>query len=106
MSDEWKLACFLSKVMLLQGTGTAADIDLGMILSDNHPIGPLKRADLIGQSITGLSCLGAAEFAHCACNPTIHSQQFATMLSVWIANPGHCAVRRSRHLPGHHEGHL
>ena len=40
-----------SKLMLMQGTGTAADIDLGMILSDNHPIGPLKRADLIGQTI-------------------------------------------------------
>ncbi|CAK0787451.1 hypothetical protein CVIRNUC_010671 [Coccomyxa viridis] len=34
--------------LLMEGTGTAADIDLGMILSDNHPIGPLKRADLIG----------------------------------------------------------
>ena len=68
MSDEWKLACFLSKVMLLQGTGTAADIDLGMILSDNHPIGPLKRADLIGQSITchraWLACASCLQAHH------------------------------------------
>ena len=36
--------------MPVEGTGTAEDIDLGMILSDNHPIGPLKRADLIGDT--------------------------------------------------------
>ena len=35
-------------VCAVKGTGTAEDIDLGMILSDNHPIGPLMRADLIG----------------------------------------------------------
>lgn len=39
----WHLICAAE-----QGTGTAEDIDLGMILSDNHPIGVLKRADLIG----------------------------------------------------------
>lgn len=38
------------EVLQTKGTGTAEDIDLGMILSDNHPIGPLKRADLIGEA--------------------------------------------------------
>jgi hypothetical protein len=46
--DCWHLICTAE-----QGTGTAEDIDLGMILSDNHPIGVLKRADLIG-NILGL----------------------------------------------------
>ena len=73
-SDECMLACFLRRRVPLQGTGTAADIDLGMILSDNHPIGPLKRADLIGQSITGLSWMWPAELTPCACKPAMQCQ--------------------------------
>ena len=74
-SSEWALACFLIKLMLLQGTGTAADIDLGMILSDNHPIGPLKRADLIGQPIASHTEMRPARLAPRACKPIIPLQQ-------------------------------
>lgn len=74
-SDQWVLACSLRRLISLQGTGTAADIDLGMILSDNHPTGPLKRADLIGQSITGLPWIWPAGLTPCACKPTKRYQQ-------------------------------
>lgn len=34
--------------VLQEGLSTAEDIDLGMKLGCNHPIGPLALADLIG----------------------------------------------------------
>jgi 3-hydroxybutyryl-CoA dehydrogenase len=37
-------ACFA----LGEGTGSAADIDAGMVLGLNHPRGPLSWGDLIG----------------------------------------------------------
>ena len=43
-----------------QRAGTAADIDTGVRLGLNHPMGPLELADLIGLD----TCLAIAEVLH------------------------------------------
>jgi 3-hydroxybutyryl-CoA dehydrogenase len=43
-----------------EGLGTAADIDTGVKLGLNHPMGPLELADLIGLD----TCLAIAEVLH------------------------------------------
>jgi 3-hydroxybutyryl-CoA dehydrogenase len=45
---------------LYEGLGTAADIDTGVQLGLNHPMGPLALADLIGLD----TCLAIAEVLH------------------------------------------
>jgi 3-hydroxybutyryl-CoA dehydrogenase len=45
---------------LFEGLGTAADIDTGVKLGLNHPMGPLELADLIGLD----TCLAIAEVLH------------------------------------------
>jgi len=45
---------------LMEGLGTAADIDQGVKLGLNHPMGPLALADLIGLD----TCLAIAEVLH------------------------------------------
>lgn len=45
---------------LYEGLGTAADIDVGVKLGLNHPMGPLELADLIGLD----TCLAIAEVLH------------------------------------------
>ena len=45
---------------LYEGLGTAADIDTGVRLGLNHPMGPLALADLIGLD----TCLAIAEVLH------------------------------------------
>jgi 3-hydroxybutyryl-CoA dehydrogenase len=45
---------------LYEGLGTAADIDTGVKLGLNHPMGPLELADLIGLD----TCLAIAEVLH------------------------------------------
>jgi 3-hydroxybutyryl-CoA dehydrogenase len=45
---------------LYEGLGTAADIDTGIELGLNHPMGPLTLADLIGLD----TCLSIAEVLH------------------------------------------
>ena len=45
---------------LYEGLGTAADIDTGVQLGLNHPMGPLELADLIGLD----TCLAIAEVLH------------------------------------------
>ena len=37
-----------SSACVAQGVGTAEDIDKGMKLGTNHPMGPLQLADFIG----------------------------------------------------------
>lgn len=49
-------ACFA----LQEGLGTAQDIDIGISLGLNHPMGPLALADLIGLD----TCLAIAEVLH------------------------------------------
>jgi 3-hydroxybutyryl-CoA dehydrogenase len=49
-------ACFV----LQEGVGTAEDIDTGVRLGLNHPMGPLALADLIGLD----TCLAIAEVLH------------------------------------------
>jgi 3-hydroxybutyryl-CoA dehydrogenase len=49
-------ACFV----LQEGTGTAEDIDAGVKLGLNHPMGPLELADLIGLD----TVLAIAEVLH------------------------------------------
>jgi 3-hydroxybutyryl-CoA dehydrogenase len=49
-------ACFA----LYEGLGTAEDIDTGITLGLNHPMGPLALADLIGLD----TCLAIAEVLH------------------------------------------
>jgi 3-hydroxybutyryl-CoA dehydrogenase len=49
-------ACFA----LFEGLGTAEDIDTGIKLGLNHPMGPLALADLIGLD----TCLSIAEVLH------------------------------------------
>ena len=49
-------ACFA----LFESLGTAADIDTGVKLGLNHPMGPLELADLIGLD----TCLSIAEVLH------------------------------------------
>ena len=49
-------ACFA----LYEGLGTAADIDTGVKLGLNHPMGPLALADLIGLD----TCLSISEVLH------------------------------------------
>ena len=49
-------ACFA----LYEGLGTAEDIDTGVKLGLNHPMGPLELADLIGLD----TCLAIAEVLH------------------------------------------
>jgi 3-hydroxybutyryl-CoA dehydrogenase len=49
-------ACFA----LQEGLGTLEDIDLGIKLGLNHPMGPLELADLIGLD----TCLAIAEVLH------------------------------------------
>ena len=49
-------ACFA----LYEGLGTADDIDTGVKLGLNHPMGPLELADLIGLD----TCLAIAEVLH------------------------------------------
>jgi 3-hydroxybutyryl-CoA dehydrogenase len=49
-------ACFA----LYEGLGTAEDIDTGITLGLNHPMGPLALADLIGLD----TCLSIAEVLH------------------------------------------
>ncbi|ACY16280.1 3-hydroxyacyl-CoA dehydrogenase family protein [Haliangium ochraceum] len=49
-------ACFA----LYEGLGTAADIDTGVELGLNHPMGPLTLADFIGLD----TCLSIAEVLH------------------------------------------
>jgi 3-hydroxybutyryl-CoA dehydrogenase len=38
--------------VLMEGTAGAADIDTAMQLGANHPMGPLRLADLVGLDIT------------------------------------------------------
>jgi 3-hydroxybutyryl-CoA dehydrogenase len=38
--------------MLMEGTATAEDIDTAMQLGANHPMGPLRLADLVGMDVT------------------------------------------------------
>ena len=45
---------------LYEGLGTAADIDTGVRLGLNHPMGPLELADLIGLD----TCLAIADVLH------------------------------------------
>jgi 3-hydroxybutyryl-CoA dehydrogenase len=45
---------------LYEGLGTAADIDTGVQLGLNHPMGPLELSDLIGLD----TCLAIAEVLH------------------------------------------
>jgi 3-hydroxybutyryl-CoA dehydrogenase len=45
---------------LYEGLGTAVDIDTGVRLGLNHPMGPLELADLIGLD----TCLAIAEVLH------------------------------------------
>jgi 3-hydroxybutyryl-CoA dehydrogenase len=45
---------------LYEGLGTASDIDTGVKLGLNHPMGPLELADLIGLD----TCLAIAEVLH------------------------------------------
>jgi 3-hydroxybutyryl-CoA dehydrogenase len=45
---------------LYEGLGTATDIDVGVKLGLNHPMGPLELADLIGLD----TCLAIAEVLH------------------------------------------
>ena len=45
---------------LYEGLGTAGDIDTGVRLGLNHPMGPLELADLIGLD----TCLAIAEVLH------------------------------------------
>jgi 3-hydroxybutyryl-CoA dehydrogenase len=45
---------------LYEGLGTAADIDVGVKLGLNHPMGPLELADLIGLD----TCLAIANVLH------------------------------------------
>lgn len=45
---------------LYEGLGTAADIDIGVKLGLNHPMGPLELSDLIGLD----TCLAIAEVLH------------------------------------------
>ena len=49
-------ACFA----LMEGVGTAEDIDVGIRLGLNHPMGPLELSDLIGLD----TCLAIAEVLH------------------------------------------
>jgi len=49
-------ACFA----LQEGIGTAEDIDRGIVLGLNHPMGPLALADLVGLD----TCLAIAEVLH------------------------------------------
>lgn len=46
--------------VLSEGTATAEDIDIGMKLGCNHPIGPLALADMIGLDV----CLAVMEVFH------------------------------------------
>lgn len=46
--------------LLNEGVASAADIDTGMKLGANHPIGPLALADLIGLDV----CLAVMEYLH------------------------------------------
>jgi len=45
---------------LYEGLGTVEDIDVGVKLGLNHPMGPLELADLIGLD----TCLAIAEVLH------------------------------------------
>jgi len=45
---------------LSEGLGTPEDIDLGMKLGTNHPMGPLQLADFIGLD----TCLAIMEVLH------------------------------------------
>ena len=38
--------------VLMEGTATAEDIDTAMQLGANHPMGPLRLADLVGMDVT------------------------------------------------------
>ncbi len=38
--------------MLQEGTATREDIDTAMQLGANHPMGPLRLADLVGMDVT------------------------------------------------------
>ncbi len=38
--------------VLQEGTATAEDIDTAMQLGANHPMGPLRLADLVGMDVT------------------------------------------------------
>jgi 3-hydroxybutyryl-CoA dehydrogenase len=49
-------ACFA----LQEGVGTAEDVDRGIVLGLNHPMGPLALADLVGLD----TCLAIAEVLH------------------------------------------
>ena len=53
-------ACSLRRRLLAQGVGTAADIDMGMHLGTNQPMGPLALADFIGLD----TCLAILEVLH------------------------------------------
>ena len=45
---------------LMEGVGSAEDIDTGIVLGLNHPMGPLALSDLIGLD----TCLSIAEVLH------------------------------------------
>ena len=64
-----------------QGTGTAEDIDLGMVLSDNHPIGVLKRADLIGDIPSLVRLILLRQGSRVLSQPYEHSLRHVILLS-------------------------
>lgn len=68
-----------------QGVGSAEDIDKGMRLGTNQPMGPLRLADFIGESAAFVCC---RVFALCVCvvaltTRFVYCQQAPT--SRWLA---------------------
>lgn len=49
LSCNVMLELYMSVVAVLQNVGSAEDIDKGMRLGTNQPMGPLRLADFIGE---------------------------------------------------------